>query len=206
MNLLVRILAKVGQELTGSNPIFSMDLLTLFLIAVGLSMDAFAVSIASGSVMKYFNSGEAFKMAFFFGAFQLVMPVAGWLSGVTLENIVAGFDHWVAFGLLFLVGCKMIYGSLKIEQSEKEEPGVNTMDLLGLALATSIDALAVGLSLSFLKIAIAMPAIIIGMVTFLFSLFGVFVGYKFGRLFAGKMEIAGGIVIVGIGLKILFVN
>ena len=180
-----------------------MDLLTIFLIAIGLSLDAFAVSIAAGAVMKYFNSGDALKMAFFFGAFQLVMPVVGWLSGLTLKNFISGVDHWIAFGLLLLIGCKMIYESFKID---KKNPGVNTMALLGLALATSIDALAVGLSLSFLKIAIAMPAIIIGTVTFLFSFFGVFVGHKFGRLFAGKIEIAGGIVIIGIGIKILFVN
>ena len=181
-----------------------MDLLTIFLIAIGLSLDAFAVSIAAGAVMKYFNSGDAIKMAFFFGAFQLVMPVVGWLSGLTLTDFITGVDHWVAFGLLFLIGCKMIYESFKIDKMEK--PGVNTMALLGLALATSIDALTVGLSLSFLKIAIAMPAIIIGIVTFSFSFLGVFIGHKFGRLFAGKIEVAGGIVIVGIGLKILFVN
>ena len=180
-----------------------MDLLTIFLIAIGLSLDAFAVSIAAGAVMKYFNSDDALNMAFFFWAFQLVMPVVGWLSGLTLKNFITGVDHWVAFGLLFLIGCKMIYESFKIN---KEKPGVNTMALLGLALATSIDALAVGLSLSFLKIAIALPAIIIGTVTFLLSFFGVFVGHKFGRLFAGKIEIAGGIVIIGIGLRILFVN
>ena len=183
-----------------------MDLLTIFLIAIGLSLDAFAVSIAAGAVMKYFNSGDALKMAFFFGAFQLVMPVVGWLSGLTLKNFISGVDHWIAFGLLFLVGCKMIYESFKIKGMEKEKPAFNTLVLLGLALATSIDALAVGLSLSFLNIAIAMPAIIIGTVTFLLSFFGVFVGHKFGCLFAGKMEIAGGIVIIGIGLRILFVN
>jgi len=104
---------------------------------------------------------------------------------------------------LLLIGCKMIYESFKID---KEKPGVNTMVLLGLALATSIDALAVGLSLSFLNVAIAMPAIIIGTVTFLLSFFGVFVVHKFCRLFAGKIEIAGGIVIIGICIKILFVN
>ena len=180
-----------------------MDLLTIFLIAIGLSLDAFAVSIAAGAVMKYFNSGDALKMAFFFGAFQLVMPVVGWLSGLTLKNFISGVDHWIAFGLLLLIGCKMIYESSKID---KENPGVNTMALLGLALATSIDALAIGLSLSFLNVAIAMPVIIIGAVTFLFSFFGVFAGHKFGRLFAGKIEIAGGVMIVGIGLKILFAN
>ena len=183
-----------------------MDLLTIFLIAIGLSLDAFAISIAAGAVMKYFNSGDALKMAFFFGAFQLVMPVVGWLSGLTLTNFITGVDHWVAFGLLFLIGCKMIYESFKINKAEKEKQGVNTMALLVLALATSIDALAVGLSISFLKIAIALPAIIIGTVTFMLSFFGVFVGHKFGRLFAGKIEIAGGIVIIGIGLRILFVN
>jgi len=183
-----------------------MDLLTIFLIAIGLSLDAFAVSIAAGAVMNSFNSSDAFKMAFFFGAFQLVMPVVGWLSGLTLKNFISGVDHWVAFGLLLLIGCKMIYESFKIDKPGEGKPGVNTMALLGLALATSIDAMAVGLSLSFLKIAIAAPAIIIGIITFLFSFFGVFAGHKFGRLFAGKIEIAGGIVIVGIGLKILFVN
>ena len=183
-----------------------MNLLTIFLIAIGLSLDAFAISIAAGAVMKYFNSADAFKMAFFFGAFQLVMPVAGWLSGLTLKNFITGVDHWIAFGLLLLIGCKMIYESFKIDKPGEGKPGVNTMALLGLALATSIDALAVGLSLSFLSVAIALPAIIIGTVTFLLSFSGVFVGHKFGRLFAGKVEIAGGIVIIGIGLKILFVN
>lgn len=164
-------------------------------------MDAFAVSITSGITVRHLRIKHALKIALFFGFFQAIMPIIGWLSGISLRNIISGFDHWIAFGLLSIIGCKMIYESFKLKK-EKINPQ-NIYILFILSIATSIDALAVGLSLSFLKVAIILPAIIIGVVTFLLSFFGVYVGNKVGHFFERKIEMIGGLVLIGIGLKIL---
>ena len=164
-------------------------------------MDAFAVSITSGITVRHLRIKHALKIALFFGFFQAIMPIIGWLSGMSLRNIISGFDHWIAFGLLSIIGCKMIYESFKLKK-EKINPQ-NIYILFILSIATSIDALAVGLSLSFLKVAIILPAIIIGVVTFLLSFFGVYVGNKVGHFFERKIEMIGGLVLIGIGLKIL---
>lgn len=178
-----------------------MNFLSILLIAAGLAMDAFAVSITSGITVRHLRIKHALKIALFFGFFQAIMPIIGWLSGMSLRNIISGFDHWIAFGLLSIIGCKMIYESFKLKK-EKINPQ-NIYILFILSIATSIDALAVGLSLSFLKVAIILPAIIIGVVTFLLSFFGVYVGNKVGHFFERKIEMIGGLVLIGIGLKIL---
>jgi len=180
-----------------------MDIITIIAIAVGLAMDAFAVSITSGITIKRLKINHALRIAASFGAFQAFMPVIGWLAGLGLISFISGIDHWIAFGLLVFIGCKMIYESIKIESREDKSNPLNFYVLLMLSVATSIDALAVGLSFAFLKISIATPIIIIGTVTFLLSFLGVFAGNKFGHLFENKIEIAGGIVLIGIGLKIL---
>ncbi len=166
-------------------------------------MDAFAVSITNGITIKYLRINNALKIAIFFGSFQAFMPLVGWLAGLSLRDFISGIDHWIAFGLLSLIGCKMIYESIKIEsRGEKVDP-LNVYVLLMLSLATSIDALAVGVSLAFLKISIVTPIIVIGIVTFLLSFLGVFVGNKSGHFFENKIEIIGGLILIGIGIKIL---
>jgi len=180
-----------------------MDMFTIIFIAFGLAMDAFAVSITSGLTIKHLRINNALKIAIFFGSFQAVMPVIGWLAGLSLRDFIADVDHWIAFGLLSFIGCKMIYESIKIKSSEKEINPLNVYVLLMLSIATSIDALAIGVSFAFLKISIATPIIVIGAVTFLLSFLGVFVGNRFGHFFESKIEIVGGFILIGIGIKIL---
>ena len=180
-----------------------MDAITIIAIAFGLAMDAFAVSITSGITIKNLKVNNALKIALFFGLFQAIMPLVGWLAGLSLRGFIAEIDHWIAFGLLCIIGFKMIYESSKMEANNKKIDPLNVYVLLMLSIATSIDALAVGLSLSFLNVSIALPAIIIGVVTFLLSIFGVYFGNRFGHYFERKIEIIGGLILIGIGVKIL---
>ncbi len=166
-------------------------------------MDAFAVSIANGIAMKTLRVRHALLIASFFGGFQAVMPVIGWLAGISLKEILSSIDHWIAFGLLSAVGIKMIYESFKIKEAEEVAQNLTIYLLLMLSIATSIDALAVGLSFAFLDISIFAPVLIIGIVTFVLSYLGVVIGNRFGHLFESKIEIVGGVVLIGIGLKIL---
>ena len=180
-----------------------MNFITIIIIAIGLAMDAFAVSIASGVTLKRFKARPALRVALFFGGFQALMPVLGWLAGTSFQHYIAAFDHWVAFGLLTFIGGKMIYESFLIEKTENNCDPNNLATVFILAIATSIDALAVGLSFAVLNIQIIQPVIIIGVITFLLSLLGVYLGGKFGSLFENKIELIGGIVLIGIGFKIL---
>ncbi len=175
----------------------------VFVIAVGLSMDAFAVSVAEGLAMKCFSTRRAFKLAFFFGAFQAAMPMLGWLSGAGLSVALQKLDHWIAFSILSGIGAKMIWESFKLKNAAQDcNKGI--LRILFLALATSIDAFAVGLSLSFLKVAIISPAIIIGVVTFAICFFGVYIGNRTGHFFETKFEAAAGLLLIAIGAKIVF--
>jgi len=180
-----------------------MQIITIILLAVGLAMDAFAVSISSGVVLKNIKLGDAVKISFFFGMFQALMPVIGWLAGLSLQNYISEVDHWVAFGLLSIIGLRMIYGSLKGNDGKN---GINPLEipvLFMLSIATSIDALVVGISFAFLHVSIITPAVIIGIITFFLSFIGVFIGNKLGKLFTKKIEIIGGIILISIGIKIL---
>jgi len=183
-----------------------MKFLEILLIALGLSMDAFAVSVASGATMKRLHLPNALKMAVFFGGFQALMPVLGWAAGLSMKDFISGWDHWIAFGLLSAVGGKMIYEAFKIQEEEdcggKTCP-FDTGTLTVLAIATSIDALAVGLTFSMLQVSIIAPVLIIGLVTFLMSVAGVKLGSTGGHFFEHKMEAAGGFILIAIGLKIL---
>jgi len=184
-----------------------LPFLDIVLIAFGLAMDAFAVSVASGVVIKEEKLAHAVRIALFFGGFQAIMPLLGWLAGAGLVRFISGFDHWVAFGLLTLVGCKMIYEAFKFSEEEKmarRRYGIGALFILG--VATSIDALAVGFSLSVLHQAIITPVIVIGLVTFVLSLAGVGIGDRFGHWFESKIEIAGGLTLIGIGVKILLAH
>jgi putative Mn2+ efflux pump MntP len=180
-----------------------MHLATTTFLALGLAMDAFAVSISSGITIKNPRIEQALKIAIFFGAFQAIMPVVGWLAGLGLRELIAQVDHWIAFGLLFLIGCRMIYESTKARSERKVLNPLGLGVLLLLSVATSIDALAAGVSLAFLKMSIVLPVIIIGAVTLVLSFLGVFVGDRSGHLFENKAECVGGLVLIGIGTKIL---
>lgn len=184
-----------------------MPIVEIFLIALALSMDAFAVAIASGAGMKKLEVRNALKMGLFFGGFQAIMPVIGWLAGIGMKSFITGVDHWIAFGLLALVGGKMIYEAAKLKDSDEPRPGERAFDtgvLFILAVATSIDALAVGITFSVLNVSIILPVAVIGLVTFALSAAGVQIGVKGGHLFENKMEILGGLLLLGIGCKILF--
>lgn len=181
-----------------------MSLLETLLLAFGLAMDAFAVSVASGIAMKNFRIDHALRMATAFGLFQAIMPVIGWLAGIAMQSFMSSFDHWVAFGLLTIIGAKMIYEATRIDDAESGSNPFALYVLLLLALATSVDALAVGITFAMLGSAILLPVAIIGSVTFVLCLAGVRIGNVSGHFFEKKIEIAGGLVLIGIGLKILF--
>lgn len=179
-----------------------MDIITILFVALGLAMDAFAVSVTSGFTIKYLRIQHALRLAAFFGLFQAIMPGIGWLVGVGLKDFISEIDHWIAFGLLSMIGLKMIYESTRMNPDKKLDP-LNIYVILILSIATSIDALAVGLTLSILDISIINPAIIIGVITFLLSFIGVYVGDRFGHFFENKIEVVGGMILIGIGIKIL---
>ena len=179
-----------------------MDVLTIFLIALGLAMDAFAVSIAKGITVKNNRRKSAILLASFFGGFQMLMPVIGWLAGLSLKEVIVGIDHWIAFGLLCFIGVKMIYESTKNGDGRKEDD-VKLSSAFTLAIATSIDALMVGLSFAFLETSIVLPIAVIGIVTFLLSFVGFIFGCGIGKVFGKKIEIIGGIILIAIGIRIL---
>ncbi len=177
----------------------------LVLIAVGLSMDAFAVALCKGLGMKKLNYKQGLIIALFFGGFQALMPLAGWALGRQFERYITSVDHWIAFALLCYIGGKMIWDALH-EKDEEFCPLDQRLDLkemLMLAVATSIDALAVGVTFAFLGVDIVPAVLLIGAITFALSFAGVLIGHRFGVRFKKKAELAGGAVLVLIGLKIL---
>jgi putative Mn2+ efflux pump MntP len=180
----------------------NMDIATVLLIAFGLAMDAFSVSITSGITTRKIRHSDILKMSLSFGVFQMVMPVIGWLAGSSLRTYISNVDHWVAFGLLAFVGVKMIWESVKGE-ARMTNPFDNKTLLL-LSISTSIDALAVGVSFSFLDVSILFPVLIIGVITFLLSSTGILMGNGLRHFFENiKIELLGGLILIGIGIKIL---
>ena len=180
-----------------------MQLAVILFMAVGLSMDAFAVSVVTGSIYRELKVRHALRMALFFGGFQAGMPIIGFLAGLSLRGLISAYDHWIAFGLLMFVGGKMIYESLKIESAEKNLDPSNLLVLLALSVATSIDALAIGITLSMLTTSIMGAAAVIGLVTFALSYAGILIGKRFGHFFESKIEILGGLILIAIGIKIV---
>lgn len=180
-----------------------MNFTTIILIAFALAMDAFAVSITYGTSIHDLKIKSAIKIAIFFGSFQAFMPILGYIAGVGMKDFISGIDHWIAFALLSIIGVKMIYESTKLESLEKENKSLDIHFLLILSIAVSIDAMAVGISFAFLKESILIPIIIIGIITFLLSILGVFIGKKLGHFFEKRIEIVGGLLLIGIGIKIL---
>ena len=178
----------------------------LVLIGVGLSMDAFAVALCKGLSMRRVNYAHAAVIALFFGVFQAVMPLIGWVLGTQFARYITSVDHWIAFALLGYIGGKMIWDALHEAPETAPCAGEGRLDLkelLMLAVATSIDALAVGITFAFLQVSILPAVATIGLITFALSFAGVVVGNHFGTRFQKKAEIAGGVVLVLIGLKIL---
>ena len=182
-----------------------MSFLELCLIAIGLSMDAFAVSIAAGIPLKPFSWKKALKMAAFFGIFQAIMPCLGWLAGFSFRNIISAYAPWVAFALLFFLGANMIKESFESEEGEDEKKAspFDTKNLLMLSVATSIDALSTGISFLGLRVPIVPASLLIGITTFSISLSGVKAGNAGLGFLEKKAETAGGIVLIAIGAKIL---
>ena len=178
-----------------------MGIISIVLIAVGLAMDRLVVSISGGIVMRPFCMRQSLRLALTMGIFQGGMTLLGWLMGVSFSSYITAFDHWIAFILLGFLGGKMIYESFGEEETTISS--FSTKTLLTLGVATSIDALAVGVSMAFLKTSIYFPAFIIGFVTFALSLIGVISGYRFGKIKGINVELFGGIILIAIGVKIL---
>lgn len=185
-----------------------MGIVELALIGVGLSMDAFAVSVCKGLGMKRLNMRQAFVIALFFGGFQALMPVIGWALGTGFQALITPIDHWIAFALLAFIGGKMLWDAFRGDEDDGEkalsdEASLDLKELTMLAVATSIDALAVGITFAFLQVDIVLAVALIGVITFALSFGGVAIGHFFGARFEKPATIVGGIVLILIGLKIL---
>jgi len=183
-----------------------MDAGTTVFLSLGLAADAFAVAVSSGLAIKHMKVNKALKIALFFGGFQALMPLIGWLAGLSFSFWITPIDHWIAFGLLSFIGGRMIYEALQSEECEKKFNPLDTGTLITLSVATSIDALAVGIGFAVLKDSIAPAVTAIGFITFFLAFAGVFIGHKCGNLFANKIEILGGAILIFIGSRILFLH
>ena len=181
-----------------------MDAATTVFLSLGLAADAFAVAVSSGLAIKHMKVNKALKIALFFGGFQALMPLIGWFIGLSFSFLITPIDHWIAFGLLSLIGGKMIYESLDSEECQKKFNPLDTWTLIALSVATSIDALAVGIGFAVLKTSIGPVITAIGFITFFVVFAGVFIGHKCGNLFGKKIELLGGAILIAIGSNILW--
>ncbi len=184
-----------------------MSILSITAIAIALAMDAFAVSIAAGVYLKHVNFRQFFRLSWHFGFFQAMMPVLGWSAGLTIRSLIEQYDHWIAFGLLVYVGTSMIREAVTgKEENRSEKDPTKGFRLIMLSIATSIDALAVGLSLSILNVSVWGPAVVIGITAALFTLFGLYIGSRSIRTAPLKKYAAmvGGLVLYIIGVNILY--
>jgi len=180
-----------------------MEILTVVLLAIGLSFDSFAVSVCSGLSLPHINIFQAAKMAFFLALFQALMPLIGWLVGNSIKALIEPVDHWIAFGLLGIIGGKMIIESFSNSETREIKNPLNMRVILMLSLATSIDALAVGFSFATIFDKILIVVIIIGVVTFIASMLGILLGKKTGPRISRYAEILGGLILIFIGTRIL---
>ena len=180
-----------------------MGWIELFLIAVGLSMDAFAVSVCKGLAMKQCTPLKAGIVGIYFGGFQALMPLIGYFLGVQFRNVITSVDHWIAFVLLSIIGGNMIREACGPEECETTSGSLDVRGMLALAVATSIDALAVGVTFAFLKVNIVPAVCFIGVITFTLSMAGVKIGHIFGTRFKSKAELFGGVILILIGVNIL---
>lgn len=180
-----------------------MDFLTLLFIAIALGIDAFAVSLSAGAYLVKADSRQTFRLSFHFGLFQALMPIFGWLAGTTFVSLIEDVDHWIAFGLLVIIGGRMLYNASQKEDHRIRRDVTKGWSLISLSLATSIDALAVGLSLSLISVDIVFPSIVIGIVAAVMSLIGIRLGERISHIIGTHMEFIGGIVLILIGVKIV---
>jgi putative Mn2+ efflux pump MntP len=180
-----------------------LDLISIFFLAIALGMDAFAVAISAGIILKKVTFRQFFRLSFHFGLFQFLMPVIGWLAGLSVQKFIQHYDHWIAFVLLAFIGGKMIYESFQKEEEENKNDPTKGASLVILSIATSIDALAVGFSLALLRISIWFPGIVIGIVAMVMTLLGMLIGKGAGLLFGKRVSVMGGIILLVIGIKIL---
>ncbi len=180
-----------------------MSLWELFMIAVALSMDAFAVAVCKGLSIRRAGLKYSLTVGLYFGAFQGLMPLLGYLLGVNFQNTITSVDHWIAFILLGGIGINMIREALNKDEEENLDSSLTPRSMLPLAVATSIDALAVGVTFAFLKVSIVPAVSFIGVVTFILSAIGVKIGNVFGARYKSKAELFGGVVLILIGVKIL---
>ena len=182
-----------------------MSLLSLFALACALAMDAFAVAIAVGIALKKANWRQTFRLAWHFGLFQALMPIAGWLCGSAVTGLLAAYDHWIAFALLAAIGANMIREALTGEEERREKDATRGWSLLMLSVATNIDALAVGFSMSLLKTPIVFPAVVIGLIATCFTAFGLHLGRLLasGKRLSQYAEIIGGLVLWAIAMNLL---
>ena len=180
-----------------------MSTLTVIGIAFALAMDAFAVAIAVGARLERLTFRRMFRLSFHFGLFQFFMPIIGWAAGTQVSQYVSAFDHWVAAGLLWLIGGKMIYEAISEDETRDPSDPTRGMTMVMLSIATSIDALAVGLTLGMLGVSVWFPALIIGLVAGGMTLLGIKLGGRIGSFWGKRVEIIGGLVLISIGIKIL---
>jgi manganese efflux pump family protein len=178
-----------------------MDFITISLVALGLTFDSLAVSISTGLVVSHIRFSMAFKIAFIFAVFQGLMPALGWLMGFQIKGFMDEYDHWIAFILLSAIGAKMIHESFS-KENKIFDPTRNII-ILGLAFATSIDAFVVGITFAFIEMNIILAVFVIGTLTFLVSMTGILIGKKARNLGSKKVELFGGLILIGIGIKIL---
>lgn len=179
-----------------------MGIIELLLLGIGLAMDAFAVSICKGLSMKKMNWKSAIIIALYFGMFQAVMPIIGYILGNAFESFVTSIDHWIAFILLCFIGGSMIKESFDSEDENKNDK-VDFKTMIVLATATSIDALTIGITFAFLDVNIVLAVTIIGIITFMLAIIGVKIGNKFGDKYQNKAEFFGGLILILLGLKVL---
>jgi putative Mn2+ efflux pump MntP len=180
-----------------------MDFVSVLLIALGLAMDAFAVALGVGTTRQDIWFRPGFRLSFHFGLFQFMMPILGWLAGATVARFIERWDHWIAFVLLAYIGGKMVKESFGDSEAHHGPDPTRRWTLVMLAIATSIDALAVGLSLAMIKVNILYPSLVIGMVAALMTALGLALGKRLGSQFGKRMELVGGLILIGIGLRVL---
>jgi len=180
-----------------------VDPLTLLAIAVALAMDAFAVALGAALVLPRLSGRHLFRFGFHFGLFQALMPILGWLAGLTVRRWIEAFDHWIAFGLLLFVGGRMLWEARSGDEPEQRGDPTKGWSLVLLSVATSIDALAIGLSLAVLGVSIWMPALVIGVVASVLTVVGMWLGRRLGQAWGPRVETMGGLILIGIGVRIL---
>ena len=198
---------EIATSLWHTGTVDRLDFGSVLLIAAGLSADCFAVALGASTSGKGYSYVQMLRVCLAFGAAQTVMPVLGWLGGKTLVNLISNYDHWVAFGLLLIIGGRMIWESFHSKEDEtKERDFSKGLPLLTLAVATSIDALAVGISFAFLSVNIVVAVLTIGVVCFLITGLGFLAGRKAGQVLGERAETIGGIILIGIGIRILLAH